>query len=189
VPDMLSASWLTVGPDLRQLTGAYLPRPAASFACVTSAPARTRPRPTARPSGSSRRSGANGPMRCRTAAPTPAPPICPGGYATTTASGPMLASLTRHLPPGSRLTPEQRARKPHLAGTQERQTLPPHSSPAAAVPGGTASAPDRYARPRIVSRMSGAGRGQPQETVGSQPLQRVAPHSQPRHPGHLIGAI
>jgi transposase InsO family protein len=32
------------------------------------------------------------PMLCRTAAPTPAPPTCPGGCATTTTSDPMLAS-------------------------------------------------------------------------------------------------
>ena len=36
------------------------------------------------------------------------------GSATTTTSDPMLVSLASHQPPGSRLTPEQRARKPHL---------------------------------------------------------------------------
>ena len=51
---------------------------------------------------------------CRPAAPTPAPPACPGGCATPTTSDPMLASLAKHGSPGSRLTPEQPARKPHL---------------------------------------------------------------------------
>ena len=35
----------------------------------------------------------------------------------------MLASPASHPPPGSRLTPEQRVRKPHLAGTPERPAL------------------------------------------------------------------
>ena len=56
---------------------------------------------------------------CRTAARTAAPPTCPDGCATTIRSGPMLASPASHPPPGSRLTPEQRARKPQLVSAAE----------------------------------------------------------------------
>jgi transposase len=75
----------------------------------------TRPRPTARPSASSRPFFVSGPTPCRTAAPIAAPPTCADGCATTIRSDRMLASPASHPPPGSRLTPEQPARKPHLA--------------------------------------------------------------------------
>ena len=43
-----------------------------------------------------------------------APPICPGGCATTIRSDRMLVSLASHQPPGSSLTPEQPPRNPQL---------------------------------------------------------------------------
>jgi hypothetical protein len=67
------------------------------------------------------------PMFCRTAAPTPAPPTCPGGCATTTTSDPMLASPLDHRSPGSRRSPEPRPRKSDLALDSSRtgsQRLP-----------------------------------------------------------------
>ena len=87
--------------DDRQRLGLSQPSPSAPPAkppaCSTSAPGPTRPRPTARPNGSSRPACANGPTCKPSRPPPPAPRPCDPGCTATTPSAPIQPSPQNRL--------------------------------------------------------------------------------------------
>ena len=77
------------------------PRPCVGSKSSICAPNPTRPKPTERPSASSKHPCANGPMHEPTRHPNNAPPSCPSGSTATTGIAHMAASAQSRQSPGS----------------------------------------------------------------------------------------